>query len=105
MKKIVIPVAVATMCAAGFVCYKTYENRTMSAQETLIQKNIEAITRDEWDGWVKGAAMESVWRPTGAHISVGSNGGGGGVEGEWINCCRGTSEYDACNMSASNMGC
>lgn len=105
MKKSIITVAIAVACVAGFVCHKTYKNRTMSARENLIKKNIEAITRGEWDGWIKGFTMKPFYRLTGGGISVGGNGGGINVSGEWINCCVKASEYDACNMSASNLGC
>jgi hypothetical protein len=55
MKKFVLMAfAGIVFCFAGFSGYKAYEARAMTYQETLMTKNIEALTQNEEgdDGWV-----------------------------------------------------
>jgi hypothetical protein len=48
MKKLILSMAAGiVLCTAGFTGYKIYDNRTMSPQDILMAKNIQALTQGE----------------------------------------------------------
>lgn len=92
------------MSATAVVGYKTYNE---SKQLTLMDANIEALadaeSDDEWNGWVKGFIMTTVWYKSSLEISFTRP----FISFGWssMECCVDSTDSNACNFNNENERC
>lgn len=69
--------------------------------DDLVSKNLEALSRNEFDGFVQGFVTDSKWIGTGEYEYIYGYLGGIYVEKKvMVNCCRVTNPGTACNVAA-----